>query len=51
MIGSSLGPYEVTAKLGEGNMGELDRAADSKLGRGRVDLPFALGGNEKGRQR
>ena len=33
MIGRTLGPYQVVAKLGEGGMGEVYRARDTKLNR------------------
>ncbi len=32
-VGSQLGPYEVTAKIGEGGMGEVWQARDTKLDR------------------
>ena len=31
--GTRLGPYEVTAQIGVGGMGKVNRAHDSRLGR------------------
>ena len=33
MIGNALGPYQIVALLGEGGMGEVYRARDTKLNR------------------
>ena len=32
-VGSTLGPYVVTAKIGEGGMGQVYQATDTKLNR------------------
>ena len=42
--GTTLGPYQVTAKIGEGGMGEVYRARDTKLDRdvGLKALPQAF---------
>ncbi len=40
--GTTLGPYEVTAKIGEGGMGEVWQARDTKLDRAtRLYVPTA----------
>ncbi len=38
-VGARLGSYEVTAKIGEGGMGEVYRARDTKLDRDVADHP------------
>ena len=36
--GTRLGHYDVTAKIGQGGMGEVYRARDTKLGRDVVEV-------------
>ena len=43
-VGSRLGPYSVTAKIGEGGMGEVYRARDTKLNRLGRDTPMKIFG-------
>ncbi len=42
-VGDRLGPYEVTAKIGEGGMGEVYRARDTKRDR---DVARTRGGEK-----
>jgi serine/threonine protein kinase/Tol biopolymer transport system component len=53
MIGTRLGPYEITAKIGAGGMGEVYRATDTRLGREVAIkvLPEELAQDEQRRQR
>ena len=51
--GSRLGPYEILAPLGQGGMGEVYRATDTRLGRTVAVkvLPAALSADPERRQR
>ncbi len=53
MIGQKIGPFEVVAKLGEGGMGEVYKARDTRLDRAVAIkvLPAALGSDPEFRAR
>ena len=44
--GTSLGPYAVTAEIGEGGMGEVYQARDAKLDRDVVQEGNSMRGKE-----
>lgn len=50
MIGKTLGPYRILDKLGEGGMGEVDRARDTRIVAIKV-LASALASDVQSRER
>jgi serine/threonine-protein kinase len=51
MVGTSISHYKVTEKIGEGGMGEVFKATDTKLNRDVAlkILPEQFAGNRQGR--
>ena len=45
-VGSRLGHYEVTALIGEGGMGQVYQATDTKLGGVTLRAPLAVGADK-----
>ena len=44
--GTTLGPYAVTAKIGEGGMGQVYQATDTKPGGVNLKAPLAVGADK-----
>ena len=45
-VGDRLGHYDVTALIGEGGMGQVYQAADTKLGGVNLRAPLAVGADK-----